>query len=123
MILNKLFFLNQSKQHPILSILLATRRLYNTMQHANEDTNDYLLRFHHYQKVNEVCNGILITREFHEHGIKIPYLLHSTGFYTLLEDEKKEAKKPREEMLSEIIYLENSDKARFSELKKRVDNE
>ena len=35
MILNKLCLLKQSNQHPIRSLCLATRRLYNTIHHTN----------------------------------------------------------------------------------------
>ena len=40
MILKKLCFSNQSGQHPIRSILLATSLLYNTMQHVNNNMTD-----------------------------------------------------------------------------------
>ena len=45
MILESLCFSNQSKQHPIRSFFLATRRLYNTMQYANKNTTYYLVMF------------------------------------------------------------------------------
>ena len=45
MIINKLCLSNQSIQHPIQFLCLETRILYNTIQHANENTNDYLVRF------------------------------------------------------------------------------
>ena len=62
MILKSICFSNQSEQHSILSLCLSTRRLYNTMQCANENTTDYLVRFCNAQKVNEACNGSLITK-------------------------------------------------------------
>ena len=49
--------------------------------------------------------------------MKILFPLHNTGFDSLHEDEKKEAENALEEMLCGILYLENSDKARFDELK------
>ena len=35
MIIKNLCFSNKSEQHPIWSLCLANRRLYNTVQHAN----------------------------------------------------------------------------------------
>ena len=55
--------------------------------------------------------------------MKIRFPLHSTGFDSLQEEEKNEAEKAGEEMLCEILYLENSDKARFADLKKRIEND
>ena len=55
--------------------------------------------------------------------MKILFPLHNTGFDSLHEDEKKEAENALEEMLCGILYLENSDKARFDELKKCVKND
>ena len=40
MILKRIWFSNQSKQHPIRSLWLSTRRLYNTIQYANKNTNN-----------------------------------------------------------------------------------
>ena len=60
MILNRLCFSNQSEQHPVRSLWLSTRRLYNTMHYANKNTTDYLVRFRYAQKFNEAYNGILI---------------------------------------------------------------
>ena len=51
--------------------------------------------------------------------ILLPF--HNTGFYFLQEDEKEETDKSGEEILCAILYLENSDKARFSNFKKRVE--
>ena len=53
------------------------------------------------------------------------YFTHYTslGFYTLLDDEKKESETAGEEIIYAILYLENSDKAIFADLKKRVDND
>ena len=62
MIIKKLFFSIQSGHHPIRSIFLETRWLYNTMQNANENTTTYQVRFRNAQKVNEACNGIPITK-------------------------------------------------------------
>ena len=62
MILKRLWFSNQSEQHPIRSLCLATRRMYNTVWYANENTTDYLVRFLNSQKVNEVFNVSLIKR-------------------------------------------------------------
>ena len=61
------------------------------MQHANENTTDYLVRFCNFQKANEAYNGIPITRGVQEYGMKILYPLNVTGFYTLQENDKKEA--------------------------------
>ena len=55
--------------------------------------------------------------------MKIRFPLHNTGFDSLQEDKNKEAEKAGEEMLCAILYLENSDKARFSDLKKRIGND
>ena len=61
------------------------------MQYTREITADYLVRYHNAYKANEACNGILIKRGIQEHGIKILFPLHTTGFYSLQENEKKEA--------------------------------
>ena len=55
--------------------------------------------------------------------MKIRFLFHNTGFDFLQEYENKEAEKAGEEMICAILYLENSDKARFSDLKKRIKND
>ena len=55
--------------------------------------------------------------------MNIRFPLHNTGFDYLQEDEKKEAEKAGEEMLCAILYLENSDKARFPDLKKSIEND
>ena len=52
-ILKKLCFKNQCKNHPIRSLCLSTRCLYNTMQYANKNTTKYLFRFRNDQKVND----------------------------------------------------------------------
>ena len=62
MIINMLFSSNHSKYNPILSLCLFMKRLYNTMQYANENTTDCLARLFNTHKVNEACNGILITK-------------------------------------------------------------
>ena len=59
------------------------------MQHANDNTTDYLVRFHNAQKVNEECNGILIAKGVQDHGINIIFPLHNTVFDSLQEYEKK----------------------------------
>ena len=61
------------------------------MQYASENTTDYLVRFCNAQKVNEACDGSLITKGAQEHGMKIHFPLYNTGFDSLQEDEKKEA--------------------------------
>ena len=55
--------------------------------------------------------------------MKIRFPLHNNGFDSLQEDEKKGSEKAGEEILYAILYLENSDKARFSDLRKRVKND
>ena len=55
--------------------------------------------------------------------MKIHLPFHNTGFDSIQEDKKKEAEKAGEEMLCAILYLENSDKARFADLKKRIEND
>ena len=71
MILKKLCFSKKSEQHPICSIWLATRWLYNTIQHANVNTTNYLFRFCNSQKVNEAWNVSLTTRRVKWHGMNI----------------------------------------------------
>ena len=68
-ILKRLCFSNQSEQHPIRSLCLSMRRLYNTMQYTNDNTTDYLVRLRNSQKFNEACNGRLITKGVQEHGM------------------------------------------------------
>ena len=36
--------------------------MYNSMQYTNNNNTEYLIRFRNTQKVNEACNGSLITR-------------------------------------------------------------
>ena len=93
------------------------------MQHTNNNTTYYLVRFFNDQTVNEVCTGSLIKSGVQEQGMKILYPLHTTGLDTLMEDGNKEAETAGEEILCAIIYLENSDKARFSDLQKHVNND
>ena len=45
MIPKKLCFSNQSKQHPIRSLWLATRRLHNTRKYYIKNMTNYLVRF------------------------------------------------------------------------------
>ena len=49
--------------------------------------------------------------------MKIIFTFHRSGFDSIQENENKEAEMPGEEMLCTILYLENSDKARFADLK------
>ena len=53
--------------------------------------------------------------------MNILFSLHTTGFESLQENENKEAETVGEEILHAIKYIENSDKASFSDLKKRVE--
>ena len=99
MILKKLCFSNKYEQHPTRSLCLATRRLYNTMQYASKNTTNRLVISRNVQKANEACNGIPITRGVQEHGMQNLFSLHTTGFDSLLDDEKKEADKAGEEMI------------------------
>ena len=61
------------------------------MLYARENTTNYLVRFCNYQKVNEACDGSLITKGVKEHEMKFPFPLHNTGFYSLQADGNKEA--------------------------------
>ena len=92
------------------------------MKYVRETTTDYMFRLRKAQKVNEACNGILTTQVVQENGMKIFLPIRTTGFETIQDYEKKEVEKPGEEMLCAILYIGNSDKARFSDLKKRVEN-
>ena len=107
MILKRVCFSNKSEQRPIRWLCLSTRRRYNTMQYASENTTDYLVRFCNAQKVNEAFDGSLITKGVQEHGVKILFPLHNTVFDSLQADGNKEAEKSGKEMLCEILYLEN----------------
>ena len=60
-ILNMLCFSNKSEQQPIRSLCLATICMYSTMQYTNNNTTEYLVRFRNANKVNEACNGSLVT--------------------------------------------------------------
>ena len=53
---------------------------YPLMQYTNENTTDYLVRFHNDQKVNEDCNGSLTTKGVQEHGMNILFPFHNTEF-------------------------------------------
>ena len=106
----KLCLSNKYKQHPIHSLWLAMRWLYNKIHHTNDKRKNCLLRLHNSQKVTEACNGSLITRGFQEHGMKIINPIHSTGFYTLSDYDKKEVETAGKEILCAVLYLENSDK-------------
>ena len=99
------------------------RSLYNTTKYANKNTTDYLIRFGNAHKVNESCTGSLITKVLQGHGMKIIFPLNNTVFDSLQEDERKEAEKSGEKMLCAILYLENSDKSSFADLKKCVEND
>ena len=98
------------------------RHIYDTIKYSKNNTTDYFFKSHNSQKVNEAYNGSLITRGVHDHGMNILFLLHTSGFDLLQENEKKEAEIAREEILCAILYLESLDKARFDELKKHVDD-
>ena len=93
------------------------------MQYAKENTTNYLVRFWNAQNLNEACNGCQITKDVKEHGMHILFPLQNTGFDYLQEDKNKEAENPWEEILCAILYLENSDKSRFGDLKKRIEND
>ena len=93
------------------------------MQYANENTTDYLVRFRNAQKANEACDGIMITKGVQEHGTKILFPWHNTVFEYIQEDENKDTEKAGEEIICVILSLENSDKTRFADLKKRVKND
>ena len=80
MILQRIYFSNHPEHHPICSLCLATRCLYNTMQYANDNTIDYLVRFRNAQKVNEAYNDILTTRGVQYHGVKILFIFHTNEF-------------------------------------------
>ena len=47
------------------------------MKYARKNTTDYLVRFRNAQKVNESCNGSLVTKGIQYHGVKIllPFFL------------------------------------------------
>ena len=89
MISKTLWLSQKSEKQSIWSLCLDTRRLYNTMQYANENTTDYLVRLRNSQKVNEDCDWSLVTKGVQEHGTKIRFPLHNTAFDSLQEDEKK----------------------------------
>ena len=52
MIPKELCFSNQYENQPIRSLWLATRKLYNIIKNANENTAKYLVSFRNVQKVN-----------------------------------------------------------------------
>ena len=54
--------------------------------------------------------------------MKILYPYHVIGFGALTDDDNKYAETAGEWILCAIFYLENSDKAIFADLMKRVDN-
>ena len=93
------------------------------MHHADDDMTKYLFRFRNSQKLNELCHRRPIIRGGQEHGMNILYPLHFTGFDVLKDHDNKESEISGEKMLCAILYLENSDKTRFSDLKKRVDDD
>ena len=55
--------------------------------------------------------------------MNIIYPLHVTGFDAFQDNDKKWAEIAREEILWAILYLENSYKTRFDDLKKRIEND
>ena len=102
-IIKKLYFSNQYEKPLIRSICLETRQLYKTMQHTTDNTTNYLFRFHNAEKENEKCNGILLTRRFQEHWMKILYQLHVTNFYSLHDNGKKDSEIAGGEMICAIL--------------------
>ena len=86
MILKRIYFSNNYYKHPIHSLFLATRPLYNTIQYAKENTTDYLVKLRNAQKSNEACNGILITKGVQDHGMRTIFPLQNTRFYYLQKD-------------------------------------
>ena len=84
-----------------------------TRRYENKNTDYYLVIFCNAQKVNQACNGSLISRGFQENGMRILYTLNATGFYNLSDKEKNEEKAAERNILCAIIYTENSNKARF----------
>ena len=81
--------LEKSEQQTIRSLFIATRQLYNTIQYTNENITDYLVRFRNTRKVDDACDGSLISRVVHEHGMSILYTLHVTSFDVILYYNKK----------------------------------
>ena len=71
MILKRIFFSNNYEQHHICSLCLSTRHLYNTKKSNNKNTTKCLVRLHNAHKINEACNGSLITNDVQEHGTNI----------------------------------------------------
>ena len=55
--------------------------------------------------------------------MNIIFPLHNNGFDYPQEDNNKETEKEGEEMICAILYLDNLDKSRFTDLKKRVEND
>ena len=55
--------------------------------------------------------------------MKILYPIHATVYDTLPNSDKKEAEREGEKIIYTIIYLQNSDKARFYDLKNRAEND
>ena len=55
--------------------------------------------------------------------MKILFPLHYNIFDSLQEDKKKDSEKAGEEILCAILYVENLDRARFSDLNKRIKND
>ena len=94
MILKKICFLNQYEKHPIRSICIAIRRLYNIIQYTKNNTTDNLVKLWNAQKFNEAWNGRLISRGVQEYGMKILYPLHITRFHTLSDNENNNVKTP-----------------------------
>ena len=92
------------------------------MQFASKNTTDYLVRLLKAQKVNKAYNGSLIEKVVQVHEMKIIFPLYAAIFYTLQDDDKKEAETAGEEILCAILYLENLEKSIFSDLKKLVEN-
>ena len=55
--------------------------------------------------------------------MEIIFPLQNTGFDYIQNGKKKESEKAGEETLCAILYIENSNKSIFSDLKKRVLND
>ena len=60
------------------------------MKFINKNTTNYLFRLRDAHKVNDECNGRLISGRLQEHVMNILYPFHVTAFDSLLDDDKKE---------------------------------
>ena len=82
-----------------------------------------MVRFFDAKKFNEAWNGSLISKVVQYYGMKIMYPVHATGFDTLSDYENKEVETIAEYIPCVVLYLKNSDKSRFFDLKMRVKND